>query len=89
MMRTVQIAAKYPKGYTGPGLPPVDQVLARGARLERVGFRQALRFPPPFEELTLVDGERLTVAKIKAIREAWTSLAVNSVLSDARNRDGH
>ena len=79
MARTITIAAKYPHGYAGPVLPPVDEVLAAGATWFRVGRRHGLRFPPPDDDVTIVDRERLTLAKVKQIREAWTRLTLRDI----------
>lgn len=76
MSRTISIAVKYPRGYDGPGLPPVSEVMAAGAQLCRVGRRYAVRFPTPDQDVVLVDRERLTVEKLTQVREAWTRLAL-------------
>lgn len=82
MARTVSIVVRYPVGYEGPGLPPVTEVLAAGGRFCRVAGRAAIRFPPPDDDVVLVDGERMTLAKVRQVREAWTRLAVRDVLRD-------
>lgn len=83
MARAIEIVVRYPVGYDGPGVP-VPDVLAAGGRLCRVQGRHAIRFPPPDDDVVLVDGERMTLAKVQDVRDAWMRLAIRDVLRDVK-----